>query len=113
MWQKTYKHLESKGFKVYSPGQHTGSCTESYIVLRDAGGNRTAGSRRLGWGLIDAIIYHPVNNYSTLGDYAKSVKAAMNEIKELQFTGLQTPVLIEEEKQAHTTSLQYQLLKRL
>ena len=113
MWKKTYKHLKSKGFKVYSPGQHQGICNESYIVLRDGGGNRVAGSYKLGWSVIDVIIYHPQDKYSSLGDYVESIKTAMKEIKELKFTGLQTPGLIEEDKQAHTTSLQYQILKRL
>jgi len=113
MWKKIYSHLKAKGFAVYSPGQHTGLCASSYVVLKDSGSNAFAGTNQVGYALMDVIIYHPAGKYSTLGDYVKSIRSAMKEIPEARFTGYETPVLMEEEKQGYTTSLQYQIMKRI
>ena len=32
-WEDIYNYLKSKGFKVYSPGQHEGECLSSYVVV--------------------------------------------------------------------------------
>lgn len=113
MWKKIYLHLKGKGIGVYSPGQHAGLCTSSYVVLKDAGANAFAGTNQVGYTIMDVIIYHPVGKYSTLADYVQSIRSAMKEIPEARFTGYETPVLMEEEKQGYTTSLQYQILKRI
>ncbi|MZQ76206.1 MAG: hypothetical protein GT589_08675 [Peptoclostridium sp.] len=113
MWKAIYLHLKSKGLAVYSPGQHSGPCTSSYVVLRDAGVNAFAGTNQVGYALMDVIVYHPVGQYSTLGDYVQSIRSAMKKIPEARFTGYETPVLMEEEKQGYTTSLQYQIMKRI
>lgn len=113
MWNKVYLHLKSKGIKVYSPGQHKGLCEDSYVVLRDGGGDSFAGTNKVGQSILDVIIYHPNNRYSSLDSYKKEVKKYLEEVKGIRKTGFETPVLMEDEKQAYTTSIEYQILKRL
>ena len=113
MWNKTYLHLKSKGINVYSPGQHKGLCTESYVVLRDGGGDSFAGTNKVGYSILDVIIYHPNNRDSSLGSYKKEVKKHLEEVKGLKKTGFETPVVMDDDKQAYTTSIEYQILKRL
>lgn len=113
MFVKVFTHLQDKEIKVYSPGHHEGLCKESYVVLQDSGTNAFAGTNKLGFSVLDVIIYHPMNKYSTLFNYVKEVKEYIKEVKDLRYGGYESPVLLDSEKQAYTTSIQYQVQKKL
>lgn len=76
-WQEIYKHLKSKGFDVYSLGQHKGLCTSPYIVLRNNGSITQYGvaDRRY-----EILMYVPFDKYSQMEEFTESVKDAMSEL---------------------------------
>lgn len=108
MWKKIYRHLKSKGFEVFSPGQHVGECTKPFIVLRNGG---EIGKDTHATAIMDVMIYYPKNQYSSLEDYRLTVKEALSELSYLRKTGQETPVIYEEEKKAHSFSIEYILMK--
>lgn len=113
VWQKIYLHLKKLGYEVYSPGQKRNKCTDSYIVIKENGIHGQEGSNKVGYKLIDIIIYHPMSNYSSMEFYVENIKQALQVIKELRPTGNETPAIMDSEVQAYTTSIGYQALKTL
>lgn len=113
LWQKINLYLQGKGYNVYSPGQKRDKCTDSYIVIKENGVYGQEGGNQLGYKMIDIIIYHPLNKYSSMEAYLESVKKDLKEIKELRSTGNETPIIIDDEVKAYTSSIEYQALKTL
>lgn len=112
VWKKIYLHLAKLGCEVYSPGQKRDKCEKSYVVIRENGTNAMVGNVA-GYKLFDIIIYHPIDNYSTMEPYVESVKNALKDISELRPTGNETPPIIDDEVKAYTTSVLYQQFKQL
>lgn len=112
-WADVYLHLKSKEIDVYSPGQKTDTCITPYIVIVDNGQYGMAGSNRNGYSLIDVLVFVPLNKYSQIEGYRAQIKGYMKELNCIKATGLETPVIIDDLVKAHTTSIQYQILKRL
>lgn len=110
MFEKIYRYLKSKGFDVYSIGQHTGLCTNPYIVIKDQGQNPYAGLS-LNYDMVDIIIYYPMPSYSKVSSYVKEVEAALKDLKELTNTNQRLPIVIDDDKKAYTTSIMYQIFK--
>ena len=113
MFDKVFNHLKGKGVKVFAPGQHKGLCKESYVVIKESGTSAYPGTNKLGYTILDVMIFHPISQYSTLSDYVKSIKGYLKEIKDLRYGGNESPDVIDDEKQAHTRSIQYQVQKKL
>lgn len=113
MWKKIYEHLKVKGIDVYSPSQHKGLCKSSYVVLRDGITEGMVGTNKVGYSVIEVMLVHPVNKYSSLGDYRKLVQDHMNELNFIRKTGFISDVFVQDEKQAYSQVLQYQIMKRL
>ena len=76
-WQAIYKHLENKGYKVYSLGQHSGQCDSPYIVLRNEG---SAPRKGVELPTYELLLYYPFNQYSEFEGYIESVKECMNDL---------------------------------
>lgn len=112
VWQKIYLHLKKIGYDVYSVGQKRTKCTNSYVVIKEDGVTAVAGNVA-GYKLFDIIIYHPIDNYSSMEAYVENIKLAMEGIDELKPTGNETPTIIDSEVDAYTTSISYQQFKRL
>lgn len=112
LWQKIYLHLKKLGYEVYSPGQKRDKCQNSYVVLKENGVTAMVGNVA-GYKLFDIIIYHPIDNYSTMEPYVENIKKAITDIDELQPTGNETPPIIDGEVQGYTTSVNYQQFKQL
>lgn len=112
LWQKIYLHLSKLGYEVYSIGQKRDKCQKSYVVVKENGTTATAGNVA-GYKLFDIIIYHPMDNYSTLEPYVENIKQALTAIGELRPTGNETPAIIDSEVDAYTTSVIYQQFKKL
>lgn len=106
-WQKIYKHLQTEGLDVYSPGQHKGECISPYVVLKDAGASRleSFSSTQV---LYDVMCYVPQNAFSTLESYVDRVKAAMEglypEIVPMYF---ETASFLDDTVKGHMISVQY------
>lgn len=69
--------------------------------------------RQVGRRVIDVIAFVPVGSYIEVAPYVGEIKAALNKLPFLQKTGSETPVITDDEKEAYTTSVQYQIMKRL
>lgn len=105
--------LKTEGLNPYPPGTHSGLCTIPYCVVKDGSQFPTINSNRLGYSLIDLIIFVPVSSYVALGTYAKNIRIAMKELTNLRKTGNETPPVPDSEKEAYTMSIEYQILKKL
>lgn len=113
LWQKIYLHLKKLGYEVYATGQKRDKCQNSYVVIKENGGYAMGDSDINGYRTFDIIIYHPINQYSSMEPYAENIKQAMCNIKELRATGYQTPSIVDDEVQAYTTSFTYQQFKQI
>lgn len=112
LWQKIYLHLLKLGYEVYSIGQKRDKCQKSYVVVKENGVTAMVGNVA-GYKLFDIIIYHPMDNYSTMEPYVENIKQALAAIDELRATGNETPAIIDSEVEAYTTSVIYQQFKQL
>ncbi|MBU3208523.1 hypothetical protein KPL28_02600 [Clostridium algidicarnis] len=112
VWQRIFLNLKKLGYEVYSPGQKRDKCTEPYVVIKE-NGIHALNSNVSGYKLFDIIIYNPLSNYSSMEFYVENIKQAMEALIELRPTGNETPAIIDNEVQAHTTSIEYQQFKRL
>jgi len=113
MWQAIYTKLKEKGLNPYPPGQHKGLCTEKYCVVRESSQVPSFRSNRVGYRLIDIIVFVPLASYIEVEPYVNEVKAAMKELPFLRCTGNETPVITDDDKKAYTTFIEYQILKKL
>ncbi|CEH34715.1 hypothetical protein [Romboutsia lituseburensis] len=111
MFIELYKHLKEKGFDVYSIGQHEGICSSPYLVIKENTEMDIVGTS-FNNELIDIIIYYPKGSYSKLNPYLKSVKGSMAEINKLKRAYDPTPIVIDDEKEAYTTSFSYKKIKK-
>lgn len=106
-WGDIVTHLKSKGFKVYSPNQHKGECTEKYVVVKDAGLTGLA-SVSTSQNLYDLMCYVPLKKYSELQPFVDSVEDAMDELfPEFRSAHYRTPSYLDDTVQAHMISTQY------
>lgn len=113
MWGKVYDKLKEKGLNPYQPGKHKGLCEERYCVVKYGSQVPFPFTNKIGYKIIDIILYIPINDYEDVEEYAKKIRYAMKELKSIRKTGNETPVITEDEKEAYTMSIQYQILKEL
>jgi len=113
MWQAIYAKLMELGLNPYPPGKHQGECTERYCVIKEQTQSAYFNARAVGFRTIDLILFVPVSSYVAVEPYVQAVKAAMRELPALRWTGTETPVIVDDEVEAYTTSLVYQVMKRL
>lgn len=113
IWELIYKHLETAGLKVFSPGQHKGVCTEKYVVVKDTGSSRmTTISTDLY--TYDIMCYVPQEHFSQLEPFVAEVKAIMKTLyPTVKATGLQTAAFLDDTNQAHMVSIQYTNYKKI
>ena len=112
-WTTIYQKLNFKNLNPYPVGMHKGLCTEPYCVIKEGTQIPSIESRKLGQRLIDIIIMVPVQNYRELETYTGRIKTALGELNGLVRTGNETPALVDDEKEAITTSIEYTIIKRL
>ena len=113
MWQKIYSKLQEHGLNPYPPGKHVGECKERYCVIKEQTQSAYFNARAVGYRAYDLILFVPWSSYVAIGPYVQVVKEAMRELPALRYTGTETPVIVEDEKKAYSTSLVYQAMKRL
>lgn len=113
MWKKIYLKLQEKGLNPYAPGQHEGQCLERYCVVRESSQVPFFRSNRTGYRLIDIIVFVPIASYIKVKPYTDDIKTALKELSFLRYTGNETPIITDDEKMAYTTSIEYQIIKKL
>jgi hypothetical protein len=112
LWQEIFLHLTKLGYEVYSPGQKRDKCSNSYVVIKEDGTSAMAGNVS-GYKIFDIIIYHPLDQYSTMEFYVNNLKDDLTKINPLRPTGNETPSIIDNEVEGYTTSVTYQQFKSL
>lgn len=113
LWQKIYLHLLKLNYLVYSPGQKRDKCQDPYVVIKDTGTYGQEGNNKVGYKLFDIIIYYPLQSYSSMESYIENIKEELKQIKEIRYTGNETPCVIDDEVKAYTSSIEYQGVKTL
>lgn len=108
-----YTELKAKNLNPYMPGKHQGICTVPYCVITDGGQLPSINTNRTGLKLVDVLVFVPVSSYPVIDSYTASVKAAMKELPDLRYTGNETSVIVDNDKEAYTKSITYQILKKL
>lgn len=113
MWKKIYLKLKEKGLNPYPIGHHEGECENRYCVIKEGTQIPTIKTNKLGYRRIDIILFVPLGSYLEVEPYMEEVREAMKELKFLRKTGAETPIIIDDEKKAYTTSIEYVLQKKL
>ena len=112
-WQDLYMFLKSKGFDVYSPGQHVGECKSPYVVVRYDGTTQITNASSH-WDLYAVMCYVPQNQYSKLETLTTEVRTAMEELRPmfLKFYEQTSMSAYDEAARAHYTSTEYRNAKK-
>ena len=63
--------------------------------------------------LIDIVLFVPLNSYIEVETYMMEIREAMKELIFLRKTGNETPIIVDDSKKAYTTSIEYQIIKKL
>lgn len=106
--------LTDGGMLVYDPGAHPDVCSAAYIVVRPMGTYPTAESSRLGYRLVNVILYVPLDDHDQLDTMNNQVKELLDPLRsQIRPTGNVGADMIEAEYKAHSRSLEYMILKRL
>lgn len=113
MWQTIFSKLKEEGLNPYPPGKHQGECTERYCVIKEQTQSAYFNAQAVGYRTIDLILFVPVASYLAVEPYVQIVRSAMRELPALRSTGTETPVIVDDKVKAYTTSLAYQVMKRL
>lgn len=113
MIKAIYDHLKAKNLNPYFPGQHKGECEKRFCAIKENTQVPYFNSNKVGYRLIDIIVFVPLNSYIAVEPYVNEIKAAMKELTFLRKTGNETPVITDDDKKAYTTSIEYQIIKKL
>lgn len=106
-WKDIFKHLKSKGFRVYSPGVKEGECEAPYVVLKDAGDTKADGTSAT-QRIYDLLLYVPKNQYSELEVFVNSVCTAMDGLwPMIRPLHTRTTPFYDDDYKAWMTSVQY------
>ena len=106
-WKTLYSHLSTKGFSVYSPGQHTGECLSPYVVIKYSG-KSPMGTFTSTRDLYELLCYVPKDRYSQLQEYKSSVQDAVRELYPLFVpTGYEITAYYDDSVKAHMVSIEY------
>jgi len=113
MWKKVFNKLKENNLNPYPPGKHEGLCLERYCVVREGSQVPYFHSRHIGYSIIDIILFVPISSYVEIEPYASEIRIALKELNFLRKTGNETPVITDDEKEAYTMSIEYQIIKKL
>jgi len=111
--QEVMLNLKNDGFEVYPPGIKRGKCEDPYIVLKSDIQSPIAGTNKVGYKIIDLIIFYPKTKYLEIESYKSQIKTSMNKLKFIRKTGNETPVIIDVDRNAYTTSIEYIVHKKI
>lgn len=113
MIKAIYDHLKAKNLNPYFIGQHKGECTERFCVIKENSQVPYFYSNKLGYRLIDIIVFVPLNSYIAVEPYMTQIRSALKELDFLRKTGFESPAITDDEKKAYTSSIEYTIVKKL
>jgi len=108
---EVYDLLKNNNIETHFPGTKNGMCREPYVVIKGMGKYSTNGLT--GSGLIHMLIYTPKNNYEGVHTFVNTVKDILKPLSNLKFTGNETPIIVEDEIDAFTTSIEYEYFRTI
>lgn len=111
MWAKIYDQLKLSGIEVYLPAVKKGECKSPYVVPVNRGVYSYNGMN--GYELLEVFIYVPLGSYSTLQGFKNEVIQALGSVSGLDRTGNESIIIIEEDRKAYSTSLEYKVLRKI
>lgn len=104
-WKELYDFLKSKGYDVYSLGQHKGNCDSPYLVLRNNGSNLVYNVTDRQY---EILIYYPADKYSEMEEFVDGVKLSMAELlPTVSMVDDETPHYLDDDVKAYMTSIIY------
>ena len=110
MFAELYTYLKEKGFDVYSIGQHQGTCSSPYLVIKENGESDIAGTSYINYA-VEILVYYPMGSYSLMGSYIDKLKREMSGFKALRRVLTPMPIIIDDDKKAYMTSYTYKKIK--
>lgn len=113
MWKEVYNKLKDNGLNPYPPGIHKGDCKIKYCVVIEGNQIPSISSNQIGQAILDVIAYVPNSDYPAIESYKKEIKDALKELPNLRKTGFETPPIVEDDKKAFSSSIEYVILKKL
>ena len=103
-----YTALKGAGLAVYLPGQFDGNCTAPFVVVSDGGTvptGKTTGIKRF---LVTG--YVPIGRLTDLRALLASSQAALRAVPAVKTTGEISHEEIDDERAAHSASMEYAAL---
>lgn len=111
VWEQMYDYLKSKGYEVYSPGQHEGEALSKYLVIMDSG---TISGTRMEQKIYSIMCYIPRNQYSQVEETVNKLKKDMVEMFPLlRPTGNETPVIFDDTVSGYMASIEYMNYRKI
>lgn len=110
MFAELYTYLKEKGFDVYSIGQHQGTCSSPYLVIKENGESDIAGTSYINY-VVEILVYYPMGSYSLIRIYTDKLKKEMSGFKALRRVLAPMPTIIDDDKKAYMTSYTYKKIK--
>lgn len=111
--KRIYTKLKLRNLNPYFIGQHEGECEKPFLVIKEGNQIPSIQSNKTGQKIIDIIVFVPLNSYIALDPYMKDIRLALKELNCLRKTGLETPAIVDDDKKAYTTSIEYIIQKKL
>lgn len=115
--KRIYEHLKGmetdENLNPYFIGQHQGECEKEFAVIRKGTQLSSIMNNKTGQQIVDIILFVPARSFIEMETYATKIRTALKELNYLRKTGLETPVIAEDEKKAYSMSIEYVLQKKL
>lgn len=113
LYENVKSVLRSAGITVKLPGQYEAPCKESYVVIQNGGTYSYAVGTLTGYTLLYIRCYVPLSNYGKLQPLLERVKTALFPLTSITPTGNEGIHQIDNTYQAHTSYVEYQVMRTL
>lgn len=108
-----FDFLKNNNIEVFFIGQHKGPCRKEYVVIKDNGTKSQLGTNRVGATTVDLIFFVPINKFTRCEAFKREVKELLKSFKKVRYSGNETPIINDDEKESLTFSVLYQINKKL
>lgn len=111
--------LRDNDIDVYLPGQYpndgaSGVCRSPYVVIQNGGTYSLGLGYVSGYTLLRVHAYVPINQYPILSELIAKIKKLLAPLDDMIYpTGNEFIHVIDDNRKAHTTYIEYQILRRI
>lgn len=106
MLSNIFDILANNGINTYFVGQHRGECGVPYVVVKDAGSTAIPGIS-LNRSIFEMIVFYPFGRFDQMEDFMAHVKDTLRGLANLHDARYRSPVIVDEEKRAYTSTIRY------